>query len=177
MKPAKAITTTPSNPYQSFIQGKDPIRVLSGTPKKLVNLLDGLTPRQLASHPIPSKWSIQEVLGHLVDDELIYSVRCRWIAFEESPTLVPFDQNSWSQGRAREKEPVSESLETFRFLRQAQLRLFRSLPASSLSRSGSHAEFGRISLNLYIPWMAGHDLNHLSQIKALRDKILGKTAR
>ncbi|HYL97891.1 MAG TPA: DinB family protein [Blastocatellia bacterium] len=174
MSQSKAKTVATSNPYQQFIEGKDPIRVLAATHKKLVKLLDGLTPSQLAAHPIPGKWSIQEVVRHLVDDELIYSVRCRWIVFEENPTLVPFDQNSWAHGRTLEKEPVAESLGTFRLLRQAQLRLIRNLPAASLNRYGSHGEFGKISLKLYIPWMAGHDLNHLSQIAALREKLLLK---
>jgi hypothetical protein len=174
MKPAKAATTIPVNPYQQFIEGKDPIQVLGATPKRLVKLIEGLSARQIRTKVVKGKWSIQEIIGHMADDELIYSVRTRWIAFEDNPTLVPFDQNAWADGHASEREPVADTLARFEALRRSQLRLIRRIPTKELGRAGIHPEFGKISLALYIPWMAGHDLNHLSQIANLRQALLAR---
>jgi hypothetical protein len=172
MKPAKALMTIPVNPYQRFVEGKDPIQVLGATPKRLAKLIEGLSARQIRTRVVKDKWSICEIIGHLADCELIYSARTRWIAYEDSPPLVPFDQNAWADGHAAEREPVADTLARFEALRRSQLRLIRRIPAKELGRAGIHPEFGKITLELYIPWMAGHDLNHLSQISNLRQALL-----
>lgn len=161
------------NPYQRFIEGKDPLKVLGATHRQLLKLIDGLSPRQLRVRPAPDKWSIEEIIAHIADCEHIYSVRCRLMAFENNPPLTPFDQDAWADGRVREREPLNEMLERFDVLRKSQLRLFKNLTEDDLSRTGVHAEFGQISLGLYMAWAAGHDLNHLTQIAGIRGSIRG----
>ena len=159
------------NPYERFLEGKNPLKILAATAARLKSLAKGLTPAQLARRVNKDKWSIHEILTHLADCEVIFTARCRWIAFEDNPTLVPFDQDKWSDGRQREKEPVAETLERFRVLRQAQLRLFRSAPKADFERSGQHLERGRVTLGLTMRTAAGHDINHLRQIEALRTAL------
>ena len=111
------------NPYVKFLDGRDPLKVAAATPAEIAGLIRGLTPRQLAKRPAPGKWSIQEIVSHLADTEMVVCCRARWIAFEEHPTLVPFDQEKWAAGRIREKEPLAETLERLRLLRRTQIRL------------------------------------------------------
>lgn len=162
------------NPYERFLEGKDPLKTLAATPARLKSLVKGLTPAQLARRVNKDKWSIHEILAHLADCEVIFTARCRWIAFEDNPTLTPFDQDKWSNGRQREKEPAAETLERFRVLRQAQLRLFRSTPKADFERAGQHLERGRVTLGLTMRTAAGHDINHLGQIEALRTALRAK---
>src|SRR5512136_1683161 len=90
------------NPYAKFLKNRDPLTVAAATPGKIVSLIRGLTPRQLARRPAPGKWSIQEIISHLGDTEMVMCCRARWIAFEKDPALVPFDQEKWAAGRTRE---------------------------------------------------------------------------
>jgi hypothetical protein len=166
--------TVADNPYQSFIEGKDPLRVLAATHARILKLIDGLSPRQVSRRVNPDKWSISEIIAHLADVELIHSARCRWIRFEEDPQLVAFDQEAWTRGWADEKEPVAETLERFRALRQSQLRLFRAARPEDLDRTGTHSERGTETLRLYMDKSAGHDLNHLAQIEGLRQQLLSQ---
>src|SRR5260370_39487201 len=99
------------NPYERFLDGKDPMKVLAAPPGKLGRLIDGVTLRQLGRRPAPGKWSIRDIVAHLADTELVQSCRCRWMAFEDNPALIPFDQDKWAGGRVREKESVAGSLE------------------------------------------------------------------
>ncbi len=155
------------NPYAKFLGKKDPIKVLAATPGRIDALIKGLSPRQLSRRPMPDKWSIQEIIAHLTETEMVLCCRARWIAFEDKPTLVPFDQEKWSQAWAREKEPLAETLERLRLLRRSQIRLFKSLPKAHFKRTGHHLERGVVSLKEQMETAAGHDLNHLEQIQRI----------
>ena len=155
------------NPYAKYLEHRDPLAVATATPGKIVSLIRGLTPRQLAQRPAPGKWSIQEIICHLADTEMVMGCLARWIAFENHPTLVPFDQEKWADGRAREKEGLAETLERFRLLRRSQVRLFRQASRTDFRRTGFHPERGVVSLRVQLETLAGHDLNHLGQIQRL----------
>ncbi len=165
------------NPYQSFIEGKEPMKVLASTHSRIVSLTEGLTPRQLSKRVSEDKWSIYEIVGHLADVEIVHSGRCRWILFEDNPVLPAFDQAAWTEGWLREKESFKETLERFRVLRQSQMRLFRNLRPGEFRRAGTHSERGTEQLELYILKSAGHDLNHLRQIAERREILLSGKRR
>ncbi len=170
-KPAPPVFT---NPYQKYLEGKDPLRVLPTTPKQLAKLVEGLTPRQLKTRVEKDKWSIHEIVGHLADTEMMFGARFRWILFEDSPTLVGFDQDAWARGWLREKETTAEALARFTTLRQSLARLLKHTPDADFDRSGVHTERGKVTAREYLPLVAGHDLNHLAQIAALRTALLKK---
>ena len=155
------------NPYAKYLGNRDPLTIAAATPARIVSLIRGLTARQLAARPAPGKWSIQEIIHHLADTEMVMGCRARWIAFEKRPTLVPFDQEKWAAGRAREKEPLAETLERFRLLRRSQVRLFRQASTKDFRRTGFHPERGVVTLRVQLETLAGHDLNHLAQIRRL----------
>ena len=155
------------NPYAGLLGKADPLKIAAATPTRIARLLRSLTPAQLSRRPAPGKWSIQEIINHLAETDLVMCCRARWIAFEDSPTLVPFDQDKWSVGWHREREPVSETLERFRLIRRSQVRLFRSVGGKDWRRSGFHPERGVVTLREQLETVAGHDLNHLAQIKRL----------
>src|ERR1022692_2904267 len=111
------------NPYASFLAGQDPLKVISATPARMRTLLRGLTPTQLKKHSKPGKWSIHEILLHLADCEVMFSSRCRLIAFENHPHLAPFDQDRWMAGKLCEKESSADALARFEALRKTQINL------------------------------------------------------
>ncbi len=155
------------NPYAKHLGKKDPLKVLAATPARISALIRGLSPRQLSRRPKPDKWSIREIINHLTETEMVLCCRARWIAFEDKPTLVPFDQEKWATGWAREKEPVAETLERLRLIRKSHVRLFKNVPKADLKRTGCHPERGIVSLTEQMETAAGHDLNHLEQIQRL----------
>ena len=155
------------NPYAKFLGNRNPLAVAAATPARLVSLIRGLTARQLAKRPAPRKWSIKEIVSHLTDTEMVMCCRARWIAFEDHPTLVPFDQEKWAAGRAREEETLAETLARFRLLRRSQVGLFRRASPKDFRRTGFHPERGTVTLRVQLETLAGHDLNHLEQIRRL----------
>ncbi len=166
------------NPYAKYLEGRDPLAVAAATPARIMALIRPLSSSQLAKRPAPGKWSIQEIIRHLADTDMVMGCRARWIAFEEHSTLVPFDQDKWAAGAAREPEPLAETLERFRLLRRSQIRLFRRARGRDFKRVGFHPERGEVTLREQLETLAGHDLNHLGQIRRLaaRHKAGRRTA-
>ncbi len=153
-----------ANPYRRFLGNQDPLKVIAATPGRILALTRGLTTRQLAKRPSPGKWSIHEITRHLAETDMVMCCRARWIAFEENSTLVPFDQEKWAQGWARERESFEETFERFRLIRRSQVRLFRGAGKQDFKRSGHHPERGTVTLQSQLETVAGHDLNHLQQV-------------
>ena len=155
------------NPYAKILGKRDPLRVAASTPAKIEALIRGVSARELGKRPQPGKWSIAEIIRHLAETEMVMCCRARWIAFEDNSTLVPFDQDKWASGWAREKESAPESLERLRVLRRSQIKMFKSVPRKDFKRTGYHPERGVVSLREQLETLAGHDLNHLGQIERL----------
>lgn len=152
----------------SYQAGADFLALQAVAPEKLAALVDGLTPAQLARRPAPDKWSIQELVAHLAEDELVGAYRLRMVLSSPGTALQAFDQDVWARtGRYNDRD-VRSSLELFRVLRHANLDLLRSLSAEQWDMYGVHAERGVESVRDMAMHFAGHDINHFRQIEAIR---------
>jgi hypothetical protein len=152
----------------SYQAGADFLALQAAAPERLAALVEGLTPAQLARRPAPDKWSIQELVAHLAEDELVGAYRLRMVLSVPGTPLQAFDQDVWARtGRYSERD-VARSLELFRVLRHANLELLRSLSVAEWSLHGVHAERGVETVRDMAMHFAGHDINHFKQIEAIR---------
>jgi hypothetical protein len=148
--------------------GRDFLALQAVAPAKLVSLVAELSAEQLAHRPEPAKWSIQEIVSHLADDELVGAYRLRMILSAPGTGLQAFDQDLWALTGRYQARNVSASLELFRVLREANLVLLHSLRAEEWDEFGVHAERGVESIRDIAMYFAGHDINHFEQIDAIR---------
>ena len=151
-----------------YQQGEDCLALQAAAPQKLASLIEGLSPDALSRRPAPGKWSIQEIVAHLADDELVGGYRVRLILSAPGTEIQAFDQDVWSRTGRYDRINIQTSLEFFRVLRQANLALLRSLRAEEWEMFGVHAERGAESIRDIAMYFAGHDINHLEQIEAIR---------
>ena len=153
----------------SHLAGREPLALLAAAPARLAALLATVPPALFARRPSPGKWSIQEIVAHLADDELVGAYRIRLILSAPGTEIQAFDQDRWAEtGRYAATEPW-RTLELFRVLREANLELWHRLTPAEWERAGVHAERGVESIRDIAQYYAGHDLNHFAQI----ERILG----
>ena len=95
------------NPYRQFIEGKDPLQVLSATPDRLRKITALMSDEQLSKPLSPGKWSIHQIIAHLADVELVFLNRLGFILFESNKPLVSFEQDDWAKGWARLDGPAA----------------------------------------------------------------------
>jgi len=152
----------------SYVGRRDPVKLQVAFPARLAEAVRGLTPAQLRRRPRPGKWSIQEIVGHLADTELVYGYRYRMTLAESGRPLQAYDQDRWAASLGYTRQPMGELLERIRVLRAENIRLMKRVPQAWWSRYGMHAERGKETFRRCVTLIAGHDLNHLNQIRAIR---------
>jgi hypothetical protein len=154
------------NPYEKFLDGRALDVILAATPNAIAEYLEILGPKQ-STNPAPGKWSAAEIVSHLADCEIVFAFRLRQTLAENNPTIQPFDQEKWAAqypGIA-----ASLALETFGGLRKWNLLLIQSALPASAGRTMNHPERGTMTFQTVVETMAGHDLNHLAQLRRLAE--------
>ena len=139
---------------------------LRSTALDLVSLVSGADPGPLRRAPAPGEWPAAVVVAHLADAELVYSVRARTILAVDRPFLAAFDEQAWAARAAGLDADVRDTLQRWRLLRDANVRLFASLDEGEWAREGVHEERGPITLADLAGILAAHDRAHLDQIRA-----------
>lgn len=155
---------------RGYLAGRDPLESMQHAPADLVNLLKNLPEDVAMERPQPGKWSIAEIIAHLADTELAAGYRFRAIAGgKDGMPISGYDQDLWAVAGNYRAAKMEDSLKTFLAIREANLRYLKGLPESSWRKYGIHSERGRETVRELVELVAGHDLNHISQIR----KILG----
>jgi hypothetical protein len=149
------------------IEGRDVLRLLAATPRRLERLIEGSPVSTLRKRPAPRRWSVAEIVSHLADCELARSFRIRLILGAPGTSLPTFDQDAWVVALHYNKRIIRRSLEEFRVLRGANLTLFRTLNPEQWKYRGVHAERGEETIEDLVRITAGHDINHMRQIEAI----------
>jgi hypothetical protein len=158
------------NPYANFLDGKEPIPVLTTTIDHLRALTDSLTPAQIDRSPEPGKWSIREITAHLADCETVFGFRLRQTLSEEHAIVQPFDQERWSQRYAAYN--FDSALALYEAARNWNLRLLTTISEDDRHHPTTHPERGTMTFWTIVETMAGHDINHLQQIEKIAAKAI-----
>ena len=157
---------------EGYIGGDDPFRILRSTPGALRRAVAGAPRKGLAGRPSPGKWSPAEILAHLADTDLVWGYRIRKVLEVGGARLEAMEQDRWCRRLRYAAVPPAAALAAFEALRRWNLDLLERIPAGRRRAWGAHSQFGRLSINRIVRMLAGHDRNHLRQIKA----IVGKSA-
>jgi uncharacterized damage-inducible protein DinB len=147
--------------------GKDPITLQQTAPRKFAVLIKGLSKKRLTRRPEPGKWSIAEILAHMADAELVIGYRLRLILASNGTPIQAFDQDAWAETFNYGASDPKTSLETFRTLRESNLRLLSSVSSRLWKNYGEHQERGRETVEHIVRLIAGHDLNHIQQVEKI----------
>lgn len=112
------------------------------------------------------KWSIKEILVHIVDDERIFSSRALRFARNEKLNLIGFDQDSYALYSEADNRDLDNIFEEYLMVRESTIALFNGLPESSLDRMGHGTGTANDATVRALAYhIAGHELHHINFIK------------
>jgi len=154
-----------------YVGGKDPLAVLAATAGKLARAVRGLTRAQLQKTPTSGKWSINEIIAHLAEAEIVIGWRLRSMISSSGCAIQAYDQDAWAANHGYSRMNAARSIETFRVLRTLNLALLKSLKPGVLEHYGKHSERGKETVAHTVRMAAGHDLNHLAQIERILNSV------
>lgn len=150
-----------------YIEGKRPLQTIAATPLKLKRFVKGLSRARLLKRSKPGTWSAAEIIAHLAEAELVIGYRIRKILEKGGTPIQAFDQNKWQKNAGYLHNDPALSLELFTTLRRSNLRLLTSIPKKKWKSYGMHSERGKETIERIVDLEAGHDINHLQQLRKL----------
>lgn len=155
----------------SFVGDDDPMTILADTPLRLSDLIAAVDKEQRARRPGPGRWSINEIVAHMADAELVTGYRLRMILASNGTPIQAFDQDVWAAAFHYEACDAAESAHLFAAYRSGTLHVLGRVDDTLFDNYGVHEERGRESVRHLLRFYAGHDRNHLAQI----ERIIGGT--
>ncbi len=133
----------------------------------------GLSREQLNAFPVPGTWSIQQIVIHLMDSDLIGADRMKRVAAEDRPpTLIGYDESAFAKKLFPAELDPQLACEVFAKNRQLTAEILKRLPDEAFGRTGNHNEHGVMTLEELVANYVEHLNHHLKFIEQKR-KLLG----
>ena len=133
----------------------------------------GLSRADLLAQPVPGTWSIQQIVIHLMDSDLIASDRMKRVIAEDNPTIIGYNETAFSQKLCYDLQDATVAAEIFRLNRQQTAVILQNVPDAAWSRTGTHNERGALSLAELVEIYVNHLDHHMKFLQHKR-QLLGK---
>jgi uncharacterized damage-inducible protein DinB len=145
--------------YVELVPDGDVVDRLERQLEETLTLVSAFGEQRAGHRYAPGKWSVREVVGHVVDTERIFTYRALAAARGETTPLPGFDENAYVAAADFDARTLNSLLGELTVVRRATLTFFRNLGDPALLR--------RVSANgapitpRAIAWIvAGHERHH-----------------
>lgn len=150
--------------YVGLVPTGDVVETLSTQHDGSLELLRSIGEEKSLSRYAPGKWSIREVVGHLIDAERIFTYRALRFARADETALASFDENSYIANASFDDRSLASLCDEFEAVRRASVLLFASLNGTEWMRRGI-ASNNAMSVRALAWVTAGHELHHVGILR------------
>jgi hypothetical protein len=151
--------------YIDLVPDGDLLKLLSEQINNTVAVLRGISEKQSLTRYAPGKWSIKEVIGHVIDTERIMCYRALRIGRADTTPLPGFEQDDYVRAANFDALTFADLVSELQIVRNASVALFRSLDENAIGRRGTANNFSVTVRGLaYI--IAGHERHHLNILQS-----------
>ena len=140
------------------------LATLAAQGRDTLALLTGVSDERALRRYAPGKWSLNEVVGHVIDIERLFGMRALAFARGERSRLFGIEHDDWVAAADFDARPFAELLLEFEAVRRSTLTLFGGFRGAQWTQRGvaSGVEFAVRA----IPWiLAGHERHHVGVIR------------
>jgi uncharacterized damage-inducible protein DinB len=156
--------------YVTLVKDADVIEAMKASNERMLQLIRSIPDEKGLFRYAPEKWSIKEVLCHIIDAERIFTYRALRFARNDGTPLPGFDENEYAPQAGADARTLEAIAEESAHLRQATIDLFKSFTTDMLTRTGAANNTSISVLHLgYI--IAGHESHHYN---ILQERYLQK---
>ncbi len=151
------------NEYYGLYIGKVPEgNIISILDEQLVQTLDTLSnlpPERADYADEPGKWTIKEVIGHLIDTERVFANRALHFARNDPAPLPSLEQDDWAGASNASARSLEDLLEDFASVRKSNIALFKSFSDDMWMRRGTASGF-EFTVRAFPYIIVGHEIHH-----------------
>ena len=155
--------------YANYVAGvpeADVVSALRDSGKEIAAALSAIPESRGGFRYADGKWTIRELVGHVIDAERIFTYRALRLARGDSTPLPAFEENDYVRSAGSDARTMSDLVDELRAVRESTVRMFASFPDEAWTRTGTVS--GRpVSVRALAYITAGHARHHLA---ILRDR-------
>lgn len=147
--------------YISLVKEEDVLKALKNSSKELKKIVKNLSEEQGNYAYAKKKWTIKELLVHIIDTERIFCERALRFARQDKTNLPGFDHDLYVLHSGANQRTLKDILKEYKSVRKSTLTLFSSFTQEMLNQSGTANNNKLTVLSIgYI--ISGHELHHLN---------------
>ncbi|MCA1630436.1 MAG: DinB family protein [Acidobacteria bacterium] len=154
--------------YVSLVPAGDIVATLERQLEDTLALLRSVPEERADSSYEPGKWSVKELVGHVIDGERVFSHRALRFGRGDRTPLPGYEQDDYVRAANFNARTLQSIAEEFERVRAATVALLRSFDAEAWSRRGT-ANDNEVSVRGLAYILAGHELHH---VNILRERYL-----
>jgi hypothetical protein len=156
--------------YVSLVPETDVVAALAAQPTELQDIFVALPEEKGSYSYADGKWTIKELLGHLIDGERVFAYRVHRISRGDETPIEGFEQDDYIENAFSNDRSFGDLLEEFNLLRRANLLMFNNLRDDGWARNGTASGVG-VSVRALAYIMVGHVRHH---VRILKERYLVK---
>jgi hypothetical protein len=145
--------------YIDKVSEENPVETLEQSVELLQTELDAIHEKTAELAYAPGKWTVRQVLRHVIDTERIFAYRALCIARSEDQALPSFDENKYAQAADEGLSDLTDLKNEWMLVRRSTVALYKSFPERLLQRSGT-AGGARVTVNALAYMILGHWRHH-----------------
>jgi hypothetical protein len=150
--------------YISLVPDVEILSQMSTQADATLALLRGIPEAQGGFRYAPGKWSIRELVGHVIDTERIFAYRALRFSRNDRTPLNGYEQDDYVANAAFDDYPLGELAAEFESLRRSTIYLFKHLTEEAWTRTGKANE-SEVSVRALAYIIAGHELHHIDILR------------
>jgi hypothetical protein len=165
IKPEKGEFLPYYEKYIALVGSGDVLSTLSTQMAETQALLRSLPASVATYRYAPGKWSVNELIGHLIDSERIFAARALRFARNDPTPLPGFEQDDYVSNSSFDSYPLAELASELESVRKSTIFLFKHLHEDAWMRRGV-ANGAEVSVRALAYIIAGHELHHREMLQA-----------
>ena len=157
--------------YEAYIKAvgnQDIMRKLKNQLNEIDDFLAEIPEEKYDYAYAEGKWTVKQVIGHLIDTERVMAYRAMRIARNDETPLPGFDQDAYANNLDVAKRSYMDLVDELLLMRQANLYFYKSLTESDYKKKGTVSDHV-LSVGALLYVIGGHVEHHF---KVLKEKYL-----
>lgn len=150
--------------YLDLIPTEDWLEEMKKTGEKTASLYSFLAEEQSNFAYAEGKWTLKELLQHLIDAERIFAYRALRFARNDQTELAGWDEETYAKHYFSSERSLQSLIDEFETVRKSSCLLFENLNEIQLSKTGV-ANGNEISVETIGKLIVGHNIHHLNIIE------------
>lgn len=140
-------------------------------PGLLADAVADLNAEQLSATPVPERWSVQQVVCHIADFEIVSADRVRRVLAEDNPTLADGDPALFESALKYAQRNVAQELEQIATIRASLNTILSACDIEDFQRTAVHTADGPMTLESLVERITNHIPHHIRFIKEKREAM------